>query len=98
MKIDQLSKSVTSATTGEKPQRTARQDTAQPQQDSVELSALSTQLNAFQSDAAGETVDMERVQEIKQAIAEGRFKVNAEVVADKLLETVRDLLQGRTLQ
>lgn len=97
MKIDQVSKSVTSAATGDKTGRTAKKDTPAAQGDRVELSALSTRLQAFQSDAAGE-IDMARVQEIKQAISEGRFKVNAEVVADKLLETVKDLLQNRTLQ
>jgi negative regulator of flagellin synthesis FlgM len=97
MKIDQVSKSVTSATTGEKPQRAGKAEAQAPQGDRVELSALSTQLQAFQSDAAA-GIDMARVQEIKQAISEGRFQVNAEVVADKLLETVRDLLQNRTLQ
>lgn len=98
MKIDDLSKSVTSAPAGDsKPQRAARTEAQAPQGDRVELSALSTQLQAFQADASGE-IDMARVQEIKQAISEGRFKVNAEVVADRLLETVRDLLQHRTLQ
>jgi len=97
MKIDHVAKSVTSATTGDKTQRAAKKETSAPQGDRVELSALSTQLQAFQSDAAG-GVDVARVQEIKQAISEGRFKVNAEVVADKLLETVKDLLQNRTLQ
>ena len=31
---------------------------------------------------------------IKQAMAEGRFKVNPEVVADRLLETVKELIQN----
>jgi negative regulator of flagellin synthesis FlgM len=97
MKIDHVSKSVTSAATGDKTQRAAKKETQAPQTDRVNLSALSTQLQAFQADAGGE-VDMARVQEIKQAISEGRFKVNADVVADKLLETVKDLLQNRTLQ
>lgn len=33
--------------------------------------------------------------EIKQAIAEDRFKVNPEAVADRLLETVRDLIRSK---
>lgn len=97
MKIDQVSKSVTSATTGEKPQRAAKTEAQPSGGESVQLSALSSQLQAFQTDAGGE-IDLARVQEIKQAISEGRFKVNAEVVADRLLETVKDLLQNRTLQ
>jgi len=98
MKIDNVSKAVTSTASGDKPQRAGKAETSAPQQDTVELSALSAQLQTFQSDATDGTVDTARVDEIKQAISEGRFKVNADVVADRLLQTVRDLLQNRTLQ
>ena len=37
---------------------------------------------------------MNKIAEIKQAMAEGRFKVNPEVVADRLLETVKELIQN----
>jgi len=37
-------------------------------------------------------VDSQKVAEIKQAISEGRFQVNAEVVADRLIDTVQDLI------
>jgi negative regulator of flagellin synthesis FlgM len=40
-------------------------------------------------------VDAKRVAEIKQAIAEGRFSINPENIADSLLENVRQMLQGR---
>lgn len=43
----------------------------------------------------GEVFDTERVAEIKQAISEGRFTVNADKVADGLLDTVRDLIRSR---
>jgi len=43
----------------------------------------------------GEVFDSARVEEIKQAISEGRFAVNTEKVADRLLESVRDLLRTR---
>jgi len=39
--------------------------------------------------------DTNKVAEIKAAIADGRFKVNAEKVADGLMDTVRDLIQSR---
>ena len=36
--------------------------------------------------------------EIKQAIAENRFKVNPEAVADRLLETVREMIRSKNNQ
>ena len=39
-------------------------------------------------------MDIERVAEIKQAIAEGRFKINPERIADGLLQSVHDMLSG----
>jgi negative regulator of flagellin synthesis FlgM len=41
-------------------------------------------------------VNSERVAEIKQAIAEGRFQVNAERVADGLIASVKDMLSRAT--
>jgi len=46
-------------------------------------------------DASSETMNTAKVAEIKQAISEGRFKVNPEVVADRLLETVKELIQNK---
>lgn len=40
-------------------------------------------------------VDAAKVEAIKDAIREGRFQVNAEAVADKLIESVRELV-GRS--
>lgn len=39
--------------------------------------------------------DADRVAEIRQAIAEGRFQINPERIADGLIESVRDMLAGR---
>lgn len=62
---------------------------------SVRLSTLSARMREIEN-RLGETkiVDSARVAEIKQAIAEGRFKVNPEVVADKLIDTVHELLNS----
>lgn len=63
---------------------------------SVRLSALSSQLQTIESHMADTpVVDAARVSEIRQAIAEGRFKVNPDVVADKLLQTARELWHAR---
>jgi negative regulator of flagellin synthesis FlgM len=60
---------------------------------SVELSGLSSQLQALDAQlSSGEVVDASRVAEIKQAISEGQFKVNPDVVADRLLQTVQELI------
>jgi negative regulator of flagellin synthesis FlgM len=40
-------------------------------------------------------VDAAKVQAITAAIREGRFKVNAEAVAERLLEDVREMLAGK---
>lgn len=40
-------------------------------------------------------VDSKRIEEIKQAIAEGRFQVDSAKVADRLLGSARDLLLTR---
>lgn len=42
--------------------------------------------------ASTPVVDVERVAEIKRAIAEGRFQINPERIADGLLQSVRDML------
>jgi len=62
----------------------------------VQLSPLSSQLQAIESSMIDTpVVDSARVAEIRQAIAEGRFKVNPDVVADQLLQTARELLRSR---
>ena len=42
-----------------------------------------------------EIIDEVKVAEIKQAINEGRFKVNSEKIADRLLEVVKELIQSK---
>ncbi|MBC3932858.1 MULTISPECIES: flagellar biosynthesis anti-sigma factor FlgM [Undibacterium] len=62
----------------------------------VQISSLSTQLQAMQGTQASNAVfEAKKVEEIKLAISEGRFQVNSEKVADGLLETVKDLLNSR---
>ena len=62
----------------------------------VDISPLSARLQEIGSSAAtAPMVNAERVAEIKQAIAEGRFKVNPERIADGLLENVRHMLAGK---
>lgn len=60
---------------------------------SVHLGATSSQLLSMESSMANTpVVDVAKVAEIKQAISENRFQVNAGVVADRLIESVKDLI------
>ena len=62
----------------------------------VNLSPLSNQVKQAEASLKDvPVVDKARVEEIKQAMAEGKFKVNAEAVADKLIDTVKELLSTR---
>ena len=63
---------------------------------SVSLGSTATQLNSMESGMMNTpVVDSNKVAEIKQAISEGRFNVNSGVVADRLIETVHELIAGR---
>ncbi|WP_026224343.1 flagellar biosynthesis anti-sigma factor FlgM [Methyloversatilis thermotolerans] len=62
----------------------------------VDISGTSSRLRELESTIANvPVVDSARVEEIKQAIADGRFKVNADRVADSLIESVRQMLSAR---
>lgn len=59
----------------------------------VQLSPAATALaSAEQADGS---FDMDKVQRMAQAIREGRFEVNADKIADKLLANARELLATR---
>lgn len=77
-----------SSAAGEK-SATAKASTAP--QDSVQLSGLSPNV-----ETAGAPVDTARVDAIKQAISEGRFKVNPEAIADGLIAAAKDLMFERS--
>lgn len=58
----------------------------------VQLSTVSAQMAEA---SGGSPIDSAKIAEIKQAIAEGRFQVNAEAIADSLLGTARDLINSQ---
>jgi negative regulator of flagellin synthesis FlgM len=58
----------------------------------VELSSAATTLGA---DSADGSFDSEKVTRIAQAIRDGKFKVNPEAIADKLISNAQELL-GKT--
>ncbi|HLO64722.1 MAG TPA: flagellar biosynthesis anti-sigma factor FlgM [Azonexus sp.] len=59
-----------------------------PVQEAVSLSQVAGSLQATEKPP----VNAARIQEIRQAISEGRFKINPEAIADRLIESTRDLL------
>lgn len=96
MKIDKTTKPLPSSLAGEGVARatakgkTSPKPAAQPSGDtSVSLGTTATQLHSMANTPA---INAAKVAEIKQAIADGRFKVNSEAVAGHLLETVRNLI------
>lgn len=61
--------------------------------ETVALSSLSANLQqAAAVSGSDQVVDVARVAEIKQAIAEGRFQIQPERIADGLLASVREML------
>ncbi|MET3108468.1 negative regulator of flagellin synthesis FlgM [Oxalobacteraceae bacterium GrIS 2.11] len=60
------------------------------------ISTIATQLQAAQAASSGDEVfSTSKVNEIKQAISEGRFQVNSARVADGLLEIAQQLVRQR---
>lgn len=65
-------------------------------EDKVELSALSATLAKAEAVIASTpTVDRARVDEIRAAMSEGRFKIDAGKIADGLIDSVRQMLDGQ---
>lgn len=97
MKIDNSTKSITGGAIREEPGRAVKKSphetSATPQGTPVQLSPLSAQLQSIQRGFADTPViDAARVAELKEAISSGHFKVDADKVADRLLQTVQDLI------
>ncbi|MDA8382353.1 MAG: flagellar biosynthesis anti-sigma factor FlgM [Betaproteobacteria bacterium] len=64
-----------------------------PADESVRITSLSAQLSLLEASLAGVgEVDTARVEEIKRAISEGRFQIDSSVIAERLLDTVKELV------
>ena len=70
----------------------AEQTGAGPGPDSVQLSGLAGQLAKLAEDQPSAVYDQTRVDAIKDAMRRGDFRVDSEVVADRLLQTVQELV------
>jgi negative regulator of flagellin synthesis FlgM len=60
--------------------------------DSVKLSSLSAHLQSIGSSVSAPEFDRAKVEQIKQAIADGSLTINSGVVADKILASVHEML------
>jgi negative regulator of flagellin synthesis FlgM len=99
MKIDGTTSSpitgVTSSGASARGNKTAPQGRASSgvEKDSVTLSSASSQIQAL---AAGiseaSSFDAAKVESIKQAISDGKFSINPELIADKLIASARELV------
>lgn len=72
-------------------QPATRASTSQPNSEAVSLSTLAGSLHVQEKPP----VNTARIQEIKDAISQGRFKINPEAIADSLIDTARDLVNGQ---
>ena len=90
MKID---KSYTSATPNIAPRAQPKTPAESPSTaaEAVSLSSLAGALQANEEPP----VNTARIQEIKDAIAQGKFKINPEAIAGRLIETARDLVNAQ---
>lgn len=97
MKIDKSLQSATAISVSDGKRRIdAAPSPNTKQENNVHLSPSVAKLQNIDSTSAGDSVvNTARVQEIKQAISEGNFRINPEVVADRLLETVKELIQSK---
>jgi len=69
---------------------------AQADSAKVTLSPVAAQLQAaLAASGSGEVFDTKQVASIKQAISNGSFQVNPEKVADKLIQSVQEMLNAR---
>lgn len=87
MKIDSSYKPATASITSKA--APAQPVPAASTAEAVSLSPLAGSLRGNEA-----PVNSARIQEIKQAIAEGRFSINPEAIADRLLESARDLVNS----
>ncbi|MEO1767588.1 flagellar biosynthesis anti-sigma factor FlgM [Thiobacter aerophilum] len=102
MKIDNSSKPVGKTQATQAPAKKAgagranRPATSSAASEKVDINPLSSQLQALESELERvEVVDTARVEAIKRAISEGRFKVNPDAIADRLIATVKEMVLSR---
>lgn len=98
MKIDNSVGSVGGLPSGESRSRPGKSATpaSAASGEKVELSSLAGRMQEVEAALANVPVaDASRIAEIKQAMAEGRFQVDASKVADGLIESVKQMIASQ---
>lgn len=98
MKIDNSVGSVGGLPSGESRPRPGKGSTpaSATSGEKVELSSLAGRMQEVEAALANVPVaDSGRIAEIKQAMAEGRFQVDASKVADGLIESVKQMIASQ---
>ncbi|MGV8933121.1 MAG: flagellar biosynthesis anti-sigma factor FlgM [Gallionellaceae bacterium] len=100
MKIDKSTMPLPASQIGELAPKSANAKTggsnnATSSETSVHLGTSSVQLRHLEhSIATSSVVDKDKVEAIKKAISEGRFQINSGVVADRLIDSVQELISA----
>ncbi|CAM5207066.1 flagellar biosynthesis anti-sigma factor FlgM [Alishewanella longhuensis] len=69
---------------------------ASQKQDSVSITPQAQQFTKLQEKAANSSgIDQEKVDKIKQAIAEGKYKINVELLAKRIMQFEGDLFERK---
>ena len=96
MKIDNALKNIQGPNKKTKVDKSKARDTQEQTgvSDNVELTSRSALMQSLESALAKlPAEDLDKIAEIRLAIAEGRFQINEEVVADKLIQEAMDNLR-----
>lgn len=96
MKIDHTTPPLPASQIGEVAPRSPKPAGGAASSDSsVHLGSSTAQLRSLGSSVANTSVvDAGKVAAIKQAISEGRFQVNSGAVADRLIDSVKELISA----
>ncbi|MCL2876208.1 MAG: flagellar biosynthesis anti-sigma factor FlgM [Betaproteobacteria bacterium] len=95
MKVESLGKPIGPTPTSETRQRPNSEPIANSGEQ-VQLSSLASSLQKAEAALAKTpTIDTARIEEIKQAIREGHFKVDANRIADGLISEVRQMFESK---
>lgn len=97
MKIDKrITPTATSKVASVKGKGAGKSTTQATGGDSLTLTASSSQVRALEAQlAAVDVTDAGKVESVKAALADGSFTVDAEVVADRLIDHTKETLRKR---